>query len=274
MSQNNGNNQVKVSTLIECVKAAHLSTYVQSQFNHSSGLFLVGPPGVLKTTIVGALDTYESVLTLSDVNGKTLTGIIKSQLTTNTIKTLVFTEVQRLYERDPRTAAGIEGTIRSIVEEGYRGASYEDPTVTRFVARACVIGAMTDKFRDEHWSGWQDSGFARRFMWVLVRLADPSILLNAVEHGKLAEVKGEVVAMPTPQMTIIPSIDSGLRKRLRPLVRKQPKPANVQYEMLCRMLSVLVHYYERAKTKKDPMETITEFSNALLGGAELTGLVI
>src|SRR5262245_32015279 len=128
----NGNPLVKVSTLIECVKAAHLSTYVESQFNHSSGLFLVGPPGVLKTTIVGALDSYESVLTLSDVNAKTLTSIIKSQLTSNTIKTLVFTEVQRLYERDPRTAAGIEGTIRSIVEEGYHGASYEDPTVVRF----------------------------------------------------------------------------------------------------------------------------------------------
>lgn len=271
---NNGNSHVKVSTLIECVKACHLSTYVSSEFSHSSGLFLVGPPGVLKTTIVGALDTYESVMTLSDINGKTLTSIIKAQLTTNAIKTLVFTEVQRLYERDPRTAAGIEGTIRSLVEEGYRGASYEDPTVTRFIARACVIGAMTDKFRDEHWTLWQDSGFSRRFLWVLVRLADPSILMNAVESGRLAEVKGEVVPMPTPQLGTIAPIEGMLRKKIRPLVRKQPKPANVQYEMLCRMLAVLIHYYEKAKSKKDPVETVIEFGNALLGGAELTGLMI
>jgi hypothetical protein len=265
---------VRVSSFIECVKAAHLSTYVDSSFGHSAGLMIAGPPGVLKTTIVGALDNYESVLTLSDVNGKTLTGIIKSELTSNRIKTLVFTEFQRLYERDPRTASGIEGTIRSIVEEGYRGASYEDPTVTRFVARGCVIGAMTDKFRDENWSRWSDSGFSRRFMWCLVRLADPEILMNAVQHGRMAEVKDEVVAMPTPTLASIPAIDAALRRQIRPLVRKQPKPSNVQYEMLCRMLAVLVHFYARSKSKKDPVETIQEFSKSLLGGAELTGLVI
>lgn len=265
---------VRVSTLIECVKAAHLSNYVESAFSHSTGLFLVGPPGVMKTTILRALDTYESVLTLSDVNSKVLTGIIKSQLTSNAIKTLVLTEVQRIYERDPRTAAGVEGTIRSLVEEGFHGASFEDPTVMRFTARACVVGAMTDKFRDQNWSRWQDSGFARRFMWSLIRLRDPSILMNAVENGRLAHVTDEVVSMPTPPMGTIPSVDSGLRRKLRPLVRKQPKPSNVQYELLCRMFSVLVFYYSKGKSKKDPEQTIEEFANSLLGGAELTGLVI
>lgn len=270
----NGTSTVNVSTLLECVKAAHLSTYVTSPFQQTSGLFLVGPPGVMKTTILRALDPYESVLTLSDVNSKVLTSIIKGQLTSNTIKTLVLPEVQRIYERDPRTAAGVEGTIRSLVEEGYHGASYEDPTVTRFIARACVIGAMTDKFRDLNWTRWQDSGFARRFMWCLVRLGDPAILMNAVESGRLATVKNDVVQMPTPAMGGIPPIDAAMRKKIRPLVRKQPKPANVQYEMLCRMAAVLAFYYSKAKSKKDPLETIQEFGNSILGGAELTGLVL
>lgn len=268
------NGAVKISTLIECVKAAHLSSYVESPFASGSGLMLVGPPGVMKTTILGALDNYESVLALSDVNTKVLTSVIKSSLTSNAIKTLALPEVQRIYERDSRTAAGVEGTIRSLVEEGFRGASFEDPTVTRFTARATVIGAMTDKFQQENWTRWNDSGFARRFMWALIRLGDPSILMNAVEKGKMAEIRDEVVSMPTPVMGKLPAIDAVLRRRLRPLVRKQPKPSNVQYEMLCRMTSVLVFYYKKSKSRKDPIQTIVEFGNALLDGGEVTGLVL
>lgn len=271
--KSNGVSSVRISTLMECVKAAHLSTYVRSEFSHSAGLFIVGPPGVMKTTILKALDTYESVLTLSDVNSKMLHSVIKSQLTSNTIKSLVLPEVQRIYERDPRTAAGVEGTIRSLVEEGFSGASFEDPTVTRFTARAFVIGAMTDKFRDEHWQRWNDSGFARRFLWCLVRLGDPSVLMNAVEYGRMAMIKDDVVAMPTPPLGQIPAIDAAMRKRIRPLVRKQPKPSNVQYELLCRMAAVLDFYYKRNKVKRNALETIQEFGGSILSGAELTGLV-
>lgn len=265
---------VKISTLIECVKAAHLSSYVQSDFPHSAGLFVVGPPGVMKTTILKALDGYESTLTLSDVNSKILHTVIKSQLTNNSVKSLVLPEVQRIYERDPRTAAGVEGTIRALVEEGFSGASFEDPTVSRFTARAFVVGAMTDKFRDENWQRWNDSGFARRFLWVLVRLADPSILMDAVELGRLAMVADDVVPMPTPPMGNIPPLEPILRKRIRPLVRKQPHPSNVQFELLCRMAAVLKFYYKRNKIKRDAIETIIEFGGSLLGGAELTGFVL
>jgi hypothetical protein len=240
MSGNNGKGSgvaaVRISTFMECVKAAHLSSYVQSEFQQTAGMFIVGPPGVMKTTILRALDSYESVLTLSDVNSKVLHGIIKS--------------------------------------EGFSGASFEDPTVSRFTARALVIGAMTDKFRDDNWQRWNDSGFARRFLWCLIRLGDPSILMNAVEMGRMAMVQDDVVAMPTPPLGQIPALESHLRKRLRSLVRKQPKPSNVQYELLCRMAAVLDFYYKRNKVKKDAIETLHEFGGAILNGAELTGLVI
>jgi len=272
--KSNGVASLRVSTLMECVKAAHLSSYVRSDFNHSAGLFIVGPPGVMKSTILRALDPYESVLSLSDINSKMLNGLIKSQLTSNTIKSLVFPEVQRIYERDPRTAAGVEGTIRSLVEEGFQGTSFEDPTVTRFTARAFVIGAMTDKFRDENWERWKDSGFARRFLWCLIRMKDPSILMSAVEQGRMAMVADDVVPMPTPPLGTIPPLETVMRKRIRPLVRKQPQPSNVQFELLCRMAAVLDFYYKRNKLKRDAIQTIQEFGGSILGGAELTGLVI
>lgn len=263
---------VRVSTFVECLKAVHLSTYVQSPFSHMCGMFVVGAPGVIKTTLLEFLDPYETVLTLSDINTKMISSVVKSQLTNNSIKTLVLPEVQRIYERDPRTAAGVEGTIRALVEEGYRGATMEDPTVTRFRARACVIGAMTESLRDSNWKRWTDSGFSRRFMWCLIRLADSSVLMDAVEKGKLAQIDGSIVQMNTPPMGSIPALPEAQKKRLRPLVRKQPHPSNVQYELLCRMAAVLTFYYARTGSKKDPMKTIIEFGNCLLGGADLVGL--
>ena len=266
-------NVVRVSTLIECVKAAHLSSYVQTSFGHQGGMMVVGPPGVMKTSIVHALDYYENALILSDVNTKMLTGIVKSSLTSNSVRSIVFPEFQRLFERDPRTASGVEGTIRALVEEGFSGASYEDPTVARFRAKAFVVAAMTDRFRDDNWTRWKDSGFARRFLWVLVRLKDPSILMRAVEEGTYAQVEDPITPMSIPLGTI-PAINGVDRKRLRTFVRKQPDPQNVQYELLCRMASVLDFYYKRQKIKKNAFDTIEEFSSAILGGAELTGLTI
>lgn len=274
MSGNNGvqaARTIRVSTFVECLKAVHLSSYVQSPFSHMCGMFVVGAPGVIKTTLLEFLDPYETVLTLSDINTKMISSVVKSQLTNNAIKTLVLPEVQRIYERDPRTAAGVEGTIRALVEEGYRGATMEDPTVTRFRARACVIGAMTESLRDANWKRWTDSGFSRRFMWCLIRLADSGVLMDAVENGRLAQIDGVMVPMPTP-MGLIPPLSADQKKRLRPLVRKQPKPSNVQYELLCRMGAVLTFYYAKANSKKDPIKTIIEFGNCLLGGADLVGL--
>lgn len=262
---------IRVSVFVECIKAAHLSVYVNSPFNNMCGVFLVGSPGVMKTSLLESLDGYEAVLPLSDVNTKMISTVVKRQLTNNTIKTLIFPEMQRLYERDPRTAAGVEGTIRALVEEGYRGASFEDPTVQRFRARACVIGAMTESFRDENWDRWVNSGFARRFLWCLIRLSDPGILLDAVEFGRLASIDGDVVQMPTPVQKI-PTLPEELRAKIRPLVRKQPQPANVAFEMLCRMGAVLDFYYRRQKVDKSVMKTLIEFSNCLLGGADLVGL--
>jgi hypothetical protein len=269
-------NLVRVSTFIECIKAAHLSSYVQSAFSHACGLFVVGAPGTIKTTLLECLDHYESALPLSDVNNRTLQKL-KGHLTANAIRTLVIPEMQKLYERDPRTAIGVEGTLRALVEEGYRGASFDEPTALRFRARAVVIGAMPETFRDQHWDRWTESGFARRFLWCLVRLGDPAILMEAVERGVMAQYDDEPVTMNTPIALstpngMIPAIGAELRKRIRPLVAKQPRPANVQFELMCRMCAVLKFYYERVKSKKDPLATLREFSACIKGGADLVGL--
>lgn len=267
------NPKVSIATMIECIRAAHLSVYLESPFNHGCGMFLVGNPGTIKTTLLEvSAHPYDSALVLSDVNSKTLNKL-KGRLTNNSIRTLFFTEYQKLSERDPRTALNVEGTIRQLVEEGAHGAGFDDSTIIRFTARASVIGAMTEKFRDLNWERWTDSGFARRFLWCLIRLETPEILNDSVEAWVKAEFITRGIPMFPPENHSIPNLLTRAdRKRLRPLVRHQPAPANVAYEMLCRIAAVLEFYYQKAGLKKSALETVEEFGNCVVGGADLTGL--
>lgn len=269
--------EIRLSTMIECVKAVHLSYYVETAFASRGGLMLVGPPGVLKTTMLDPLNLYEGVLTMSDVNAKVLQTIVKHQLIAGHSRTLVLPEVQRLYERDQRTSDGVEGTVRSLVDEGFSGASFEDPTAVRFKARATVLGAMTMSFKDKHWEKWVQSGYARRFLWSLIKLKDPDMLMDAVELGQMAEPTEDIVQMAPPMSgNRIPQLTPSERREIRPLVRNQPPPNNLAFEILCRVGAVLKYYYEKdfekGGPKRDHLEQVQAFSETLTVGAELTGL--
>lgn len=261
-------NTLRVETIIEVVCAAHLASYVESPFQHRGGLWLVGPPGQLKSSLIEPVDSYQDVVTLSDVNTKTLMQL-KGELSTGSIRTLVIPEMQKLYERDPRSALNVEGAMRALVEEGYRGASFEDSSINRFRARACVIGAMNEETQTDHWERWK-TGFARRFLWCLVRLQDSEILLDAIQKWKLAEIGvGIIPKAPTPR-TIPNLITEPERIKIRQLIKYQPKPAVIPYELLCKIAAVLKWHYQRAGLARKAMETVTEFS-ACLGkeGAEI-----
>lgn len=270
--KNSGNCNIR--TLIDSVRALHLSVYLDSPFHHSGGMMIVGEPGTWKTTVLEFLETYETALILSDVNSKSLQKI-RGRLTNNSIRTLVFPELQKLYERDPRTALNVEGSIRQLVEEGYHSASFEDASVTRFTARAMVMGAMTTAFRDLNWERWEQSGFSRRFIWIVIRLERPEILLDSVELWERAKIDGDYLSMPAPSRgERIPNLlTSKDRAQLRPLVSNQPPPMNLQFELLCRIACVLRYYYRRAGVKRDGLEAAIEFASCLRG-ASLTGISI
>ena len=266
---------LRASVIVECLKAVHLSSYVQASNPHTGGLFLVGPPGVMKSFFLEALDHYETAVPLTDVNTQNLVGL-KSKFTNSSLRTLVMPEFQRIYERDPRTAAGVEGSLRALVEEGFRGASFEDSTIQRFRARATVIGAITDSFQERNWRRWEETGFARRFLWCLIRLQNAELLMESVASGHMLGFTDadEMIPMNTPPGSIPDLLTEGERRDLRYLVKKQPKPANVPYEMVCRIAAVLKYYYQERNSKRNHMQIVKEFGNCLLGGADIVGLEV
>lgn len=264
-------NVVSASILVEVIKAVHLSSYVQTTFDEGGGLWIVGAPGVLKTTFLKFLESYETALVMSDLNMKKLIRLCGTHLSTRSIRTIVLPELQKLYERDTRTALSVEGCLRGLAEEGWSDASFEDGTINRFSSTATVIGAMTPALRDSCWERWVDTGFTRRFLWVTIRLKHPEILMEAVERATRAQFLNLPEGMNTPTGDIPDLLTREERRALRPLVAHQPKPSNAQYAMLCKVAAVLKWHYKRRGIKRNAISTLKAFAPCL-DKAEIDGL--
>lgn len=263
--------ELPISSFVECICAVHLSSYVDAPFQDRGGLMLIGAPGMLKTTLLQSLDrNYASVLELSDINQMGLTAL-KQQLTTGDKRTIVFLDYAKLYERNPATSSNIEGTIKALVAEGFTAAAFENAAIQKLTARAVVIGAMSERFRMNHSRPWDDSGFARRFVWSLVSLKDPQMLERAVEEWKLVSFRIAHLP-PTPNPPLIPNLTTGEERRQLSLMAKwQPGPHAAQVQMLAKMLCVLKWWAQlQGHEPEQGYHTLLQFARSLgPNGAEL-----
>lgn len=262
---------VPINVLFEMVCAAHLGSLVQGDFKEHGGMMLVGPPGMMKSTVLEILESnYPDVLALSDINAQALNKL-KSRITDRSIRTLVLPEYAKIYERNVDTANNVEGTLRAMVSEGFKSASFDNPLIARQLARATLLAAMTPEFREKHSQRWQDSGFARRFIWPLLSLQQPEILDDAVERWELLDFRVSGVP-PIPSPAVIPNLTTPAeRKAIRMMVRYQPHTHTSQFQFMIRCLAVLKWWY-RAR-RRDPgaaFHTVSVFARSLgKQGAEL-----
>lgn len=254
---------VRIETMIEVMYALHLSAYVEGPFKDRGGMMLVGPPGVLKTSILNVLErSYPNVVTLSDVNAQMLVEL-RGQIAQEAIRTLVIPELAKLYERDPRVASNVEGTLRALVAEGFRAASFEDARVNRIEARCLVIGALTEHLHGKHFGDWEHSGFNRRFLWPVVTI-NADVLDRAVHDWRyLILDRGQVPpvpAEPIPQQT-----NDEERSALRMMVKDQPGGSHAaQFALMVKMLAVLQWWYARiGRTRDDAFMRMHEFAATL-----------
>jgi hypothetical protein len=259
--------------LIEALCAAHLSSYVESEFQDRGGIILVGPPGVLKTTFLSVLDRqYFDAVGISDINAKTL-ALLKNQIAAKSIRTLVITELRKLYERDPRTAGNVEGTLRAMVAEGFHAAGFEDARINRTAARCVVVSAVTPEMQEEYFAHWEESGFGRRFLWPLIVMKDPGVLDRAVENGKVLRFRVQVPRPPLEGQKIPDLTTRRERREIRGFLKSQPGGGvhNLQQLLLVKMLAVLKWWYiEHRRSGREAFRTIRAFAQSLQdGGVEL-----
>jgi len=255
---------MNAADLLEILCAAHLGNMVESPFQDRGGIMLVGPPGVLKTTFVNVIDSqYHDAISLSDVNVKALVQL-RDQISSGKINTLVLPELAKIYERNEATAKNVEGTLRALVSEGFQAASFEDSRINRLKARAMVIAALTPPTVDAHFTGWEESGFNRRFLWVLMRLSDPLALEKAAVSWQRINFRMVHIPMMPLAGTIPNKTTQRERQRCASIIKYQPGGDHaIQLQVLIRILAVLRWWYAESGQPRNAMDTIERFAPAL-----------
>lgn len=254
---------MKPETLIDIICASHLSTYVASEFKSAGGVMFVGPPGSLRTSMLSVLEEYPNATLQSDLNTPML-GKLKGEIVNNVLRTIVFLDLQKLWERHPSVSANLEGHIRALVDEGFTGTSFQDSRVHATKARAVILGAVTDDFLSERFQGWEKSGFLRRFLWVRYRLDDPHLLMDAVVAKEKIQIGGTILPLP-PSKVISDHTTEKERIELRHMVRHQiaGSTAVVPFQMFCKIAAVLKWHYTRLGKPDRHMEVLRDFAPSL-----------
>lgn len=256
---------ISMQTMLEVLCACHLSTYVQSDVKDCGGMMLIGDPATLRSTMLNVMDRqYHNVLSLSDLNARSLAEL-RGPIANKTIRTLVLPELAKLYERgNPGTAEHVIGTLRALVAEGFRAASFEDARVNRVVARCVVMAALTPSLQMKHFKDWEESGFNRRFIWPVIALEEGEIIEESRVQRRLLDV--EISSYPPiPNSTIPDETTETERRTLRLLVKHQPGGNHgMQLELMARTLAVLRWWYKKMNRPKDEaMARVREFSRSL-----------
>lgn len=210
---------MKAANLIEVLIAAHNSAAVDAKdFPERGGIMLLADPGNLKSTIIScALEPYVPQATISsDINVETLNRM-RPQMANKNIRTLALPAFEKLYERNPQTASNVEGHIKALVDEGYSKPSFVDQNMLgQTKARCLVIGGLVTVCYERQFKKWQDSGFNRRFIFSSFRLADPEVIIRAIDDWKRLEFDVlQPMAPPEIKMTLTPEESELCKKMLR-----------------------------------------------------------
>jgi hypothetical protein len=242
---------------MEVISAAHVSRFVGSPFEQRGGLFIVAPPGHIKSTIIKeALLLYADTLILSDLNVAQLAHL-KSALISGRYSTLGFGEFEKLYERNPGSAANLEGHLRALVEEGFDKMSFDSQQMIGVTARVLLVGGITPNAYARRWQAWLDSGFARRFIWCHYRLADEELIVDAIRKWK--KISFGKVSSAIPANKDIPYTVKAVDARvLEKMLDNQPSK-ETPYTLLKKIFCVLVWRYGR----KRAFAILHDFSESL-----------
>lgn len=257
---------MKASTVIEVLSAAHLTQYVdRNVFQQRGGIFLVAPPGSLKSTFIkNSVICYPDALRLSDMNVQTL-GYIKNSFIEGKYATLAFGEFEKLYQRNAATAANIEGHLKAMVEEGFGKQSFEDQRSVSFESRILLLGGVTPTCHSRLVTKWMDNGFYRRFLWCGYQLENPDIIADAIEAWKALDLGKS--SRQIPNNNSIPySVSAAESKHIRELLGIQSK--ETPFVLMKKIFCVLKW---RHKGKK-AMQILEDFSESL--GERAAKLVI
>lgn len=228
---------MKFSSLIESVAAVHLAPRVSGEVsNERGGMMLVAPPGQLKTTAIEYLDVFPKTKLISNITVHALNQL-RQDFLSEEIVTMGFPDYDMIYKRHGSVASQVEGTLMSLMGEGFRNPAFSDQRINVTKARCTIIGGITIKCYEKMISEWIDSGFARRFLWSRYTLKNGELLEEALAKWRRYALDGDFT-MKIPANLIPYSLSNEQAKQVLYQLRFQ-NDRKLPYITAQRIISVL-----------------------------------
>jgi hypothetical protein len=254
---------VDIHIVIESLIAAHFTSFVQSPFEERGGIFLVSPPQQLKSSIIKKLKLFPDAMVVSDLNYQQV-NVIREDMCVGRYNTLAFVEFNKVYQRNPATAANLEGVIASLTCEGWSGPPHEDQRAARDEARCLVIGGMTKSTYTARLQQWMENGFAQRFLWAHYKLSNDSIIGDSIESQEPIDLSGDMWTQPNGPIKF--NLEKDETTTIRDWVSNQPGNEKLPFSLMLKIACVLKWRYNKSKTTKDKglhMKVLGQFKKLL-----------
>ena len=236
--------------------AAHTWAVDWPQFPQYGGIFLAAPPGQLKTFIVMALENVPGAKGVSDLTARELDKL-HSRIESKEIKTLLFYELPKLYERRAETASNVLGHIRSLCDEGFTGISSSQSGIR---SRCTIIAAMPLKFERAHIGEWDDNGMGRRVIFSRFRLEHPEVIEKAIVTGQRIKINN---SFPVPFDPIRMTTTQAESQELLLLLKRSEQSTGTPLVLLKKIVSVLRWKSKQMHSKDNAMELVREFAASM-----------
>lgn len=190
-----------ISDLVTFIQAAHVSQDTNWDLQARGGVMLVSYPEQLKTSILSAsLGRYPEVMLVSDMNVREFSDI-REDLLTQRYDTIGFLDYQKVWERDERTSANVEGVIRALTDEGWNG-TLGGKQMKGAPARAFLILCMTPGLYNAKLDNWKKNGFHRRFIAMHYQFRDRRLLEESIKQGRSYQLSiRQHIMRPTNRLT-------------------------------------------------------------------------
>jgi hypothetical protein len=220
---------------------------------------LVSPPGSLKSYMIDqSYKGYPDTLVISDTNVQQIQSL-RDDFQHGRYSTLAFTAYEKIYARHASTASNIEAHLMALVEEGFSRMSFEDPRTPMVKARALVVGGMPPAVFARHFREWMESGFNRRFLWVVFSVANPWRIKDAIREWRLIDIETYVPKIPINHE--IPYSVTEQESRQLEIWLKDQRGDATPYVLLKKILCVLK--WRHRKNPARPMQIIRDLSPCL-----------
>lgn len=257
-------NGLRLTTMIEVLgAAAHVWAVDWPGFPQCGGIFLCAPPGQLKTFMVMSLENVPGTKGISDLTSRELDKT-HAKIESKEIRTLLFYELPKIYERRSETSSNIMGHIRSLADEGFTGISASQSGIR---SRCTIIAAMPLKFQRLHEAEWDDNGLGRRMIFCRFVLNKPEQIERAIVTGQKIKT---AASFPVPFDSIKMSVTEDESRELLMILKRGEQSTGTPLVLLKKIVSVLRWKAKEMHRKDNAMELIREFARSMgRSGAEV-----